>query len=349
VNAVLALMTRRWRSTADPLQFPTDDRLADPHLGYRGWIHLGTADELRRNGVTNRRRFGRDVVVFADSQGAIHATEATCPHLGAHLGGGTVVGDCLRCPFHHWTFGADGNVRDVPNAKRLPRARISVIPVIEIGGIAFMYQWAPDDDRSVAPPPMHPDLVKALTERDGWLCSTVMRTTNAFASEMGENAYDRAHFPTTHGRNVKEHSEMTVIEQPDGSIINRAHFFTQVGPRRIRIETETIGADPLSGVLRFRGPWMGRSEYATFVAPMERDKISGLYVVKTARLRRGYDTIMHLLTRWMTLANYRSDGVALAAKERLERPVLSDADGPIMQFRRWHQGQLAPQSGSEPL
>jgi 3-Ketosteroid 9alpha-hydroxylase C-terminal domain/Rieske [2Fe-2S] domain len=38
--------------------------------------------------------------------------EAHCKHLGAQIGhGGTVVGDCVECPFHGWRWGPDGTNR----------------------------------------------------------------------------------------------------------------------------------------------------------------------------------------------------------------------------------------------
>jgi len=42
--------------------------------------------------------------------------DAYCPHLGAHLGaGGRVEGECIRCPFHGWTFkGGDGRLANIP-------------------------------------------------------------------------------------------------------------------------------------------------------------------------------------------------------------------------------------------
>lgn len=48
--------------------------------------------------------------------------DAYCSHLGAHLaiGGGTVQGDCIRCPFHGWCFGTDGQLKSVPTSDTLP-------------------------------------------------------------------------------------------------------------------------------------------------------------------------------------------------------------------------------------
>lgn len=57
-----------------------------------------------------------------DSKGEVHAMDPYCPHNGAHLGSGEVVKihgeDCIRCPFHEWSFRAkDGICVDVPYAK----------------------------------------------------------------------------------------------------------------------------------------------------------------------------------------------------------------------------------------
>ena len=48
--------------------------------------------------------------------------DAYCSHLGAHLaiGGGVVQGDCIRCPFHGWCFGTDGQLKSVPTSDTLP-------------------------------------------------------------------------------------------------------------------------------------------------------------------------------------------------------------------------------------
>jgi nitrite reductase/ring-hydroxylating ferredoxin subunit len=36
--------------------------------------------------------------------GKIYALNNTCPHLGGSLGRGTLQGNTLICPLHHWTF-----------------------------------------------------------------------------------------------------------------------------------------------------------------------------------------------------------------------------------------------------
>lgn len=41
--------------------------------------------------------------MFRNDKGVVNVLDAFCPHLGADIGiGGTVRGDCVECPFHHW-------------------------------------------------------------------------------------------------------------------------------------------------------------------------------------------------------------------------------------------------------
>jgi NADPH-dependent 2,4-dienoyl-CoA reductase/sulfur reductase-like enzyme/nitrite reductase/ring-hydroxylating ferredoxin subunit len=47
---------------------------------------------------------GQDAVLIARANGALHAIGATCPHYGGPLGEGLIVGDTIRCPWHHARF-----------------------------------------------------------------------------------------------------------------------------------------------------------------------------------------------------------------------------------------------------
>lgn len=48
---------------------------------------------------------GTTLAVFRADDGVAHVIDAHCPHIGANMArGGTVQGDCLKCPFHGWEF-----------------------------------------------------------------------------------------------------------------------------------------------------------------------------------------------------------------------------------------------------
>ena len=58
-------------------------------------------------------------VVLIKRLGKIHALDNTCPHLGGSLGRGTLQGNIVICPLHHWAFDlASGQcVNGIPNEK----------------------------------------------------------------------------------------------------------------------------------------------------------------------------------------------------------------------------------------
>lgn len=57
---------------------------------------------------------GRELVLWRDSRGAVHAAADRCPHRGAALSLGRVQGDTLECAYHGWRFDGRGQCVAVP-------------------------------------------------------------------------------------------------------------------------------------------------------------------------------------------------------------------------------------------
>ena len=80
-----------------------------------GWFVVARADDLLPGETRALYLFSKDLVLYRTASGEPRLVDAHCPHLGAHLGvGGKVEGECLRCPFHGWSFGADGQCVEIP-------------------------------------------------------------------------------------------------------------------------------------------------------------------------------------------------------------------------------------------
>ena len=115
-----------------------------------GWFSVGRLDELPDEPVTSVRYQGTDLVVWRDDAGgepAYRVFDAYCPHLGAHLGvGGRVDDGCLVCPFHEWSFAADGTNVAIPYADRPNRkARVRAYPTaVRNGHLLFWFHPDPD-------------------------------------------------------------------------------------------------------------------------------------------------------------------------------------------------------------
>ncbi len=49
-------------------------------------------------------RDGHELAVFHLDSGEIIVTDNACPHAGANLAGGPLVGSVVTCPWHDWEF-----------------------------------------------------------------------------------------------------------------------------------------------------------------------------------------------------------------------------------------------------
>lgn len=134
-----------------------------------------------RQDETNRDGVGRPVV-----------QEAYCPHLGADLSVGEVIGGQIRCAYHHWRFDCGGTCVDIPAGDRIPAgARIATFPAAEAWGLI----WAFNGAAPAFPVPGIP----GVEERD-LICETHFRGTRAVDPWVGvSNGVDFQHLRTLHG------------------------------------------------------------------------------------------------------------------------------------------------------
>ncbi|HVA06811.1 MAG TPA: Rieske (2Fe-2S) protein, partial [Acidimicrobiales bacterium] len=114
-----------------------------------GWFMIGWSAEFPAGEVRPLRYFGEELVAYrGEDGGELHVLQAHCPHLGAHMGhGGTVVGECVECPFHGWVWGPDGANERIPYQERPNRSRrVRVWPVREQYGCIFLWHQ-PDGEQ----------------------------------------------------------------------------------------------------------------------------------------------------------------------------------------------------------
>lgn len=124
----------------------------------RGWWPVITSADLDSSDEAVRplRVHGDDLVVWRGDSGQPHVLDAFCRHLGAHLGyNGRVCGEDIRCFYHGWTWGPDGQNTDIPYDSRTHRGRrVQPFVAAESGGLVFL--WYPGD--SGEPDRAAPDL-----------------------------------------------------------------------------------------------------------------------------------------------------------------------------------------------
>jgi 3-ketosteroid 9alpha-monooxygenase subunit A len=171
----------------------------------RGWFMVADAADLGEVPLSVRF-FGKDLVLYRGKSGRVVMLDAYCPHMGTHLAKNTtsyvvrdhshVEGDSIRCPYHAWRFGPDGQCDDIPYAKTIPKAAcVRSWPVVERAGAVFVWH----DPENKAPdyelPPFaewdDPSWVRWKFDHLGQM--------NSHPQEILDNMVDVGHFVPTHG------------------------------------------------------------------------------------------------------------------------------------------------------
>lgn len=294
-----------------------------------GWFRAAYSNELASGEVQTLHFFGRDLVLFRTQSGEASLVDPHCPHLGAHLGyGGEVVGDHIRCPFHHWEFDGEGTCKKVPYAKRVPaKARLRRWPVVEKNGIVFFHH-----DRDGHPPTFEVPDVPEVGDSE-WMVPDVMHwKVRASWLDMNENCVDQAHFRFIHGT--------LTIPPTTARIEDHVHIaesiFTMKMPGGGQGESKLITIDHGPGMQLVRQTGLIDTLMINTSTPIDAEwtDVSFAYTVRTeGELRKEHlaEKIVKDLKE-----QFEHDRPIWENKAHWTRPVLCDGDGPISTYRKWY-------------
>ncbi|MBL7546172.1 MAG: Rieske 2Fe-2S domain-containing protein [Bdellovibrionaceae bacterium] len=79
-----------------------------------GWYFVMPARSLKPKKIHSFSIGYQDLVVWRTETGKLGIVDAYCPHMGTHLGKGTVKKETIQCFFHHWKFDSEGHCQDIP-------------------------------------------------------------------------------------------------------------------------------------------------------------------------------------------------------------------------------------------
>ena len=174
----------------DYVDAETEDVLYEA-LRDKVWYPVAYSDELTE-GPHGFVLCGKKMVV-ARLDGRPVVFDDQCLHKGTALSLGKVVdGNCLRCPYHGWTYDATGAVCRIPAREELSHhvnATLRSYPTHEVSGLVYTCLGDP-----VFPPPSVPEFDDPSYEflhldTYEWDCSMARRL---------ENYFDFSHFAWVH-------------------------------------------------------------------------------------------------------------------------------------------------------
>jgi nitrite reductase/ring-hydroxylating ferredoxin subunit len=269
------------------------------------------------------------LVVYRTATGRVVAMDARCPHMGAHLARGRVVGEDLQCALHHWSCTPAGESRPPAGGVRLSQR---VYATAERYGSIFVFAGSEprfdipritDDERQT------PRVFTAPAV-------TIKTTWPALVS----NAFDIEHMDAVHHRVLREPPALHLL---GGEAIELTYVSRVTGGSAADRITRWIAGDAVRGTIQCWGGSMvvvkshaGRldSRLLLCLTPTE----SGVTVTPiVARPRHGaalVDTLALRVTGWFFNAFLRRDIEPLRGMDlRLEGALATP--GPLGWAARW--------------
>ncbi len=299
------------------------------------WYLFGESRELRK-GPVSRRILGRLLVAFRTGSGRLVVMDGECAHLGADLGFGDVVGETLRCPFHHWQYGCDGACVAVPGQGKPPAfARQRIYPVEERHGHLFFFNGRE---------PLFPLPFFLGEDPAGYVTSEVFRFIAGCTWYMtSAHAFDRQHFAAVHDREL---TAPPVIDCPAPYARRNSYPAKVVGDTAFdRILRHTAGRTVKTTLTIWGGTFAVitanfervRSGFLMAMEPLEdgRTMCHGIVLAPRARGLSSLLAPLQLRLRRLFTFGYLKEEARRLRSTRYRPGSLGPSDQDMIDFFRW--------------
>jgi vanillate O-demethylase monooxygenase subunit len=208
-------------------------QLCPAELGYpkNHWYVAAWSHEVGRN-LFSRRLLGLPVVLYRTEEGEAVALADMCPHRGAPLSKGALVGNNVQCVYHGLEFDENGKCDKIPSQSEIPpNLCVRSYPVVEKW--QWLWIWMGDADK--ADPNLIPDHRLIGTELPGYQGTPMFfMEINANYTLMHENLLDTTHATFLHPGLLDDSGELTngtfSFEEQDGVLKLRREMDCRPGP-----------------------------------------------------------------------------------------------------------------------
>jgi len=295
-----------------------------------GWFSIGASDDLAQRDVKSLSYLSHELVLFRGDDGRARVFDAHCPHLGAHLGvGGRVCDNGISCPFHGWRYDGEGQLVEVPGLDRVPRAAARAWEVCERNGRIFIWHHALGTQPDFEVIPYRTD----ESEWTPWNSNTYR--VRVHVQDLTENIIDRSHFAAVHDMATPEQEHFEVRFSGASMIVEQSLKVTAISDAGFEVNTTTTTCGPgIVAVEVSQDP----IEMLTYITqtPVDEEftEITLLFSMKRLKDASATESISKMNDE-ITNLQFTQDVPIWENKIYRERPILTKADGPVSQYRRW--------------
>jgi phenylpropionate dioxygenase-like ring-hydroxylating dioxygenase large terminal subunit len=239
------------------------------NLMRRYWTPVLLATELAPGGRVKRvQLLGERLIAYRTWGGTPGLIGEFCPHRGASLYFGRVEESGMRCVYHGWKFGLDGQCVDMPceppESSFAAKVCHTAYPCAERGGVIWTYMGPS------GPPPL-PDLEWTLLPGDHVFVSKRVQDCNWF--QALEGGIDSSHISFLHA--PLDHADAVITGDMDRTSFG-VGAAVQTGDRAPRFEVADTDYGVLIGARRTQpdGRWHWR--FTQFLLPFYTMPPAGL-------------------------------------------------------------------------
>lgn len=332
------------------------------------WFHLAPFDAFEDGEVLSFKFLGHDIIAFKTGEESVSVMDAYCPHLGAHLGrdpkgkNNRLREGCVRCPYHHLSFDAEGECVGAPKGTTVPRTRVNTWETEIVEGLVFVYhhkEKKPSDWK-----------ISDFFQPQGNWSRAYMSYEGVHPihpQEAAENSVDTLHFRTLHRFNQ--------VVQASEAVADRQHFYQTLHIGQPRDIPKPFRKVPIYSIVKEAAVGVGfpmahnyfhpiglQVNHLVFLTPMDEtstmfrfyfqvcfDEVKLPRFLKTQKGRidrhlnksivRAFDRatkrIAHALLGSMFVTVNGQDLDIWSHKSFSEKPALIKEDGNIRLFRKW--------------
>ena len=331
------------------LPYDSKRRKNFPNPFPNGWFAISDSLLVKKYEVRSVSCLGKDFVVFRGEDGKAGVLDAFCPHIGAHLGGGKVEKNTLRCPFHGWKFGADGDCKEIPYCTgSIPKqATIKSYEVREKHNKIWF--WFDAEDRA---PLWEPIDVPEVVSGEFYYVGVSQKEFKQHVAEMAENSADYFHFDTLHspfpwpkwaGKFFKLHHIVRLTFPKDRNELHKEHicyfdndvnlYFLGIRVPIPEQHTNLIFEGP--SIVHFRvHSIFGDVHIIKSILPVEH---SLQYTEDTFFAAKTVPLWFSAILMNITADALEQDRFVWESKTYNHAPVLVSGDGPFPAHRRWYK------------